>query len=135
MAVGAFLAVGGLAAAVYLPGLPLTVVEALLVISGVASGAAVIAYAAAREHNSPSAAGATIGFVNMVAVGSGAVFQPLIGWLLDLKWDGAMVGGARVYSAETFETALLTLIAAGVVGLVAALMVRETRCQQMRVEE
>ena len=134
MAVGSACTVSSLAAAIYLPGLPLGAVQTLLFVSGVASGSAVIAYAAAREHNPPSAAGATIGFVNMVAVGSGAVFQPMIGWLLDFNWDGAMAEGARVYSVETFETALLTLIGAGMVGVAAALMVRETHCKQVRGE-
>jgi hypothetical protein len=72
------------------------------------------------------AAGATVGIINGFVVGSGAVLQPLLGWLLDLAWDGTMADGARVYTAAAYESAFLVLPVIGLFGLLIALIVRET---------
>ncbi|MCW8836261.1 MAG: MFS transporter [Rhodospirillales bacterium] len=120
-----------LALAIYLPGVPLTGVFALLFLNGLFSGSMVISFAASREHNRPGASGAVIGVVNMMVMASGATFQPLIGWILDLNWDGAMLDGARVYSVAAYHTAFLTLLACGVTAFVSAVLVRETFCRQV----
>jgi MFS family permease len=87
----------------------------------------VLAFALVREHNPPGTTGAAYGLVNTFVVGSGAVFQPLVGWLLDLGWDGTLAGGARVYAEETFRSALWTLPAISAVGVVAALLMTESK--------
>ena len=88
-----------------------------------------MSYAAAREHTAGGGTGAALGFVNMVSVLGGAVFQPLIGWLLDLQWDGRLADGARVYAAEAFRTAFIVLPALYVLAFLSALRVRETWCR------
>ncbi len=72
---------------------------------------------------------AALGFVNMVSVLGGAVFQPLIGWLLDLQWDGRLADGARVYAAETFRKAFIVLPMLYALAFVSGLRVRETFCR------
>ena len=64
-------------------------------------------------------------FVNCAVVATGAIFQPLVGALLDLGWDGTLIEGARVYSAGTFQEALSSLAAFLAVGLAAGLALRE----------
>ena len=54
----------------------------------------------AREHNRPDAVGISTAAVNVMAGGIGGGMQPVIGWVLDLYWDGRMEGGARLYSVE-----------------------------------
>ena len=56
----------------------------------------------------------------MTVMGTSAIFQPLIGWLLDLGWDGTVENGVRVYSPENYRMAMLALMAAGIAGVVAA---------------
>ena len=63
--------------------------------------------------------------------GAGAVMQPLIGWLLDSNWDGTMQAGARIYSAGNYSTAFLSLLVVNAAALVGAMLLRETRCQQL----
>ena len=46
--------------------------------------------------------------------GGGALYQPLLGWLLDLAWTGEMVGGARAYAPAAYSTAFSVLIAGAV---------------------
>jgi len=111
---------------IYVPDLPLEVIYTLLFLHGVFNGGMVVCFAAAREHNRPESAGATLGFVNTMVMASGAIFQPLIGWLLDVNWDGVINAGSRVYSPEAYKMAFLSLIACSVVAVVMAALLRET---------
>jgi MFS family permease len=129
MLAGAATGVASTAAALYIPGLPITIYSALLFFVGFGGGAMAVSYAAAREHTAGGGTGAALGFVNMVSVLGGAVFQPLIGWLLDLQWDGRLAGGARVYAAETFRNAFIVLPALYGLAFLFALRVRETFCR------
>ena len=53
--------------------------------------------------------GAALGFMNTANMIGGAVGQPLIGWLLDLTWDGTLVNSARVYTTENYQFSLSCL--------------------------
>ncbi|MCW5730767.1 MAG: MFS transporter [Alphaproteobacteria bacterium] len=115
----------------FLGGLPdLRWFGAFSFLQGLGAGCMVVAFAAAREHNPVNATGAAYGLVNTFVVASGALFQPLIGWLLDQRWSGTMLDGARVYSPDTYTFALSSLLVMSVIGLVMALLVRETHCRQ-----
>ncbi|MBL8807728.1 MAG: MFS transporter [Rhodospirillales bacterium] len=116
-----------LIALVYIPALPTAVLGTLMFTNGIFASGMVLAYGAARAHNPPEASGATYGLVNTGVVGSGAIFQPLIGLFLDLNWGGAMQAGARVYSASAYEIAFTILPAAAAVGTLAAMLTREKR--------
>ena len=129
MLIGAVGALVAFVALVYLPGLPLPAVRFLIFANGFFSGSAAVAYALAREHNPPDTAGVTLGCINAAVPLSASVFQPLVGWLLDLGWDGSMIGGARIYAPEAFRSAFLPLIAAGIVAVLAASLVRESWCR------
>lgn len=113
-----------------LPGLPLPAVAALVFATGVGGASLVLALACGREHNALANAGLTIGIVNTAITGSGALMQPLIGWLLDAGWDGALVEGARVYAPALYGRALLVLPALGALGLLALAAIRETGARQ-----
>ena len=129
MVVGVTVTLLAILAVVYLPGLPPPAAYALLFISGLSSGASGLCYAAAREVNLAEVTGMAIAVVNMASAITSAVFQPFIGWLLDLEWAGGMADGARVYSAGTYRIAFLAMAGWGVAGIIAALLVRETHCR------
>ena len=122
------LAMAGLA---WAPGLPLWAVSALCFLCGFGGSGQILGFAAVRELNPPAAAGAAIGVVNAVVTGAGALFQPLLGWLLDLAWTGEMADGVRVYSIAAYGTAFSVLVAAAVVGIACILLMRETGCRQI----
>jgi MFS family permease len=117
-------------AIIYLPGLPPWGMGALMAVLGLFGASMIMTFAAAREHNPPSVGGAAIGFINTGTVGSGALAQPLIGWLLDLSWTGEMAAGARLYPLAAYETALLLLPAWSALAFAACLFYRETYCRQ-----
>lgn len=127
---GLAICAGSIAALVWLPDLPLAAVMALCVACGFGGSSQIVGFAAARESNDVALAGTAIGFVNGVVTGAGALYQPLLGWLLDLQWSGGMAAGARVYDAAAYRNALTVLVAGAVVGLLCTLMVRETWCRQ-----
>lgn len=98
---------------------------ALMAAIGFAASPMVVGVALARESNPPAVSGTVLGFVNTFVVGSGALFQPLIGYFLDLQWDGRTVAGARVYGAAAYHVALAVLPATVAIGAVAALASRD----------
>ena len=123
MACAAGLSLLGWLILLYVPNLSLVASQFLLFAIGAASGAMVICIAAARERASAAVSGATTGFINTAMVGSGAITQPAIGYLLDLNWDGTLEAGVRIYSLGAFDAALVTLPICAAVGLTAALLV------------
>lgn len=126
---GAACAAATLAAIIYIPALPMAVLGALMLVHGIAASSMIVLFAAVREHNRPAASGMAMGFANTAVVGSGAVFQPLIGALLDLGWDGTLVEGARIYASGGYRAAFAVLLVATTLGIAAACAQRETHCR------
>lgn len=120
---------------IYAPPLPNVVLTALIFAMGFGGASLLFAFATGREHNTPATAGTAIGIVNTAVVGSGALFQPIIGLLLDLNWSGTLVDGARVYTPQAFRLALTVLPMTAILGLVALAFLKETYCRQHSADE
>lgn len=118
-----------MAAAIYAPGLAVGLRQILLAMTGLFAGGFVLSFATGRENSPAWASGAALGVVNTASMMSGAIFQPLIGWLLDINWDGGLEAGGRVYAPAAWEAAFLVMPACLAVALAAALAVRETFCR------
>lgn len=103
----------------------------LFLLNGIGSSAMIVAYGAVRELNRQENSATALGLVNMFVVGSGAVLQPLIGWLLDLNWSGDTLDGARIYDSVAYATAFSTLVVANVLGLACTFWLRETWCRPL----
>lgn len=101
----------------------------LFFVNGIGSCAMVVCFGAVRELNRRENSATALGLMNMFVVGSGAILQPLIGWLLDLNWSGDMLDGARLYDASAYAVGFTTLVAANVLGLVCGFGLRETYCR------
>jgi len=114
-----------LSAILYLPGIPLWMVGMLCFGVGAGGSAQIVSFALAREHNPPHLSGTAIGVLNALVTGAGAVFQPLVGWLLDFGWDGTLLDGARVYAVGAYHSALSVLVGACIIGILCAVAVRE----------
>ena len=127
---GLMLSAAAMAALAWAPGLPLWAVGVLCFLCGFGGAGQILGFAAVRELNPPAAAGAAIGVVNALVTGAGALYQPLLGWLLDLAWTGEVAGGARVYTVTAYSTAFSVLVAGALVGIACVLLMRETRCRQ-----
>jgi MFS family permease len=119
-----------MAALVYVPGMPTAAMAGLCFLCGFGGASQIVGFAAVREHNAAALSGTAIGFVNGMVTGAGALYQPLLGWLLDLAWGGQMTSGARVYDAAAYQFAFSVLVVGAFVGLLCTLAMRETYCRQ-----
>ena len=122
-------ALATLAVALYLPGLPLIAVQGLLLVHGVFSGTMVLSFAVARENNR-RAFGATARRLRQHG-GDGLERRfPAADRLAARQGVGWAPGGrrARLFAGD-FKAALVTLLVAGAVACVAAVLTRETHCR------
>ncbi len=124
---GASLGLSALAIIIYVPAMPPAVLALLLFVCGFSCGSVAISFAIARETNDAQLGGMALAFINMSVVGSGALFQPLIGALLDWQWGGQFVDGARVYGPEAYRIAFSVLILFLLLGILAGLTIRDSR--------
>ncbi len=85
------------------------------------SGIVVIAFTANKELFPVEIAGTAIGLVNLFPFAGGAVFQPLLGYILE---KNGVVNGA--FTLGGYQQAFLALFACGIVALLASLCMKET---------
>ncbi len=79
---------------------------------GVLLGGQALKFNAAFAHASPAVSASIVGFVNMLCMFGGFVFQQLVGFLLDIFWDGGMEAGHKIYSTDNFSHALIIHVVA-----------------------
>lgn len=103
-------------------GLGLYVLFALM---GAGISGASLAWALGKELNPPELAGTSTSLVNTGGFLGTALFQPLVGWVIDR-------GGAN--GLEDYRRGAMVLAGLAVAGVVAAFMVRETNCRSAYVE-
>lgn len=99
-----------LSAVYYIPGMPLWLLTTCLFLAGFSLGGQFLAFSMAGAINPLSAAGTAAGFQNMICMLSGVLFQPFLGWLLDLSWKGNLLNGIRVYTASEYTFAFTPII-------------------------
>jgi MFS family permease len=114
---------------IFMPHLPISLLFALLFIYGIANSGATLSYAVASELHTKAVAGTSVSIANMMSILIGAICQPIVGLILDLFWDGQTAGGIKIYSINDYQTALATLIALLIIGIILSLLIKETFCQ------
>jgi len=107
------------------------ILSALMFLCGMSGSTMTVTFSAIRELNPVRFSGTSLGLMNMWVVGSGAVMQPVIGWLLDRNWQGVLVDGARSYSAAAYQSAFISLLMVNGIALLCLVMLKETRCRQL----
>jgi MFS family permease len=131
---GLALQTASLAVLIYVPGLPVLAIGSLCFLTGFLGSSQVVCFALAKETHRAGVSSTAIGFVNSMVTGAGALFQPLVGLLLDLAWAGQTVQGARVYDTAAYRSALSSLVVCGIGGFLCLLAVRETYCRPAEEE-
>ncbi len=104
---------------------PQPILTGILFLTGVFLGGQFMCYSIVTEINPLSVSGMATGCQNMACLTSGIIFQPLIGWILDLFWDQTIIDGIRVYSCETFQISLSVILVCMALAFVASLFIRE----------
>jgi sugar phosphate permease len=118
---------------IFIP-LSLPAIFVLLFCYGMTNTGVAISYAIASEINPPRINGTSIAFANMASVLIGACFQPIIGWVLDMHWQGTMANGIRIFTTGDYHTALAALPVCSLLSLFFAFFVKETYCRNVAVK-
>ena len=127
--VGALVCGLGFLTLLLLPSPSRAVLSLLFIVTGLGGACMVLTFGLVRVGNPPAHAAAAMGVVNTCVVGSGAVMQPLIGWLLERGWDGRLQEGVQVFDAANYRLAFATLLILVVIGGLASLTLKERETQ------
>jgi MFS family permease len=130
LALGQLVVAASMLAALFAPPGGLAVVIPALLAFSIGAAGYLVSFALAREHAPEGGSATALALVNGTIMGGGALLQPLIGWLLDLQWDGNVADGARVYGAVAFRNACLILPLLSLVGLALLRALREPPAPQ-----
>jgi sugar phosphate permease len=107
--------------------LPLWAFFALLFGMGVTGGAFVLTWPIGREVNPPHLAGTAVAVVNVGGFMGAALTQGPLGAVLDARWTGAMVAGARAYPVEAYRAAFAVCCGFVLASFLLSFLLRETR--------
>ncbi len=111
------------------PGLSLTVLTLLLVLTGLSSGCMIISFAFAKESVPAHLAGTATGMTNMGVMMGPTLLQPAIGWVLDRQWTGMLEDGVRVYSLDAYRAGFGLMIVWAALAVLLLFFTRETFCR------
>lgn len=103
----------------------------LLILTGVFCGAEMVCFTGATYGANAKNSGLIIGVVNTFNMLGGALLQQLIGFLLDLKWRGAVdSNGIRAYSVQDFESAFSVLLLVIILCALASMMLAKQKAEK-----
>jgi len=128
---GCAVSLAGWIVALYASRLPLAVLVSVLVITGFSSGCMIISFAFVKDSVPAALSGTATGVVNMGVMSGPMLLQPLVGWVLDLRWNGALVEGIRVYGQGAYREGFALMIAWTVLALVLLCFTHETHCRPL----
>lgn len=129
---GTLVAILTLSGVLYLPHSHTGLLSFLLFLFGLGASCFFLCFAMIRETLPLAIAATVLGFMNTFDSICEALSEPLIGKILDMGWEGAMIKGARVFSVHDYHLSLGLLVFYLVVALVFLFFTKETYCQQSR---
>ncbi|WP_298624346.1 MFS transporter [uncultured Legionella sp.] len=81
----------------------------ILFVLGLGAGGQTVSFAVVKENNTSELVGTASGFNNLSVLIGGAIFQPLVGYMLEHSGSGRIIDGVQVYSIAGYQTALLVM--------------------------
>ena len=126
---GTLLALASITTIIYNSNLSYASLASLLFFFGFSISSFLLCFTMMREINLPGLVATAIGFMNAFDALCGAVSDPLTGWFLDLKWDGKIIDGARVFSVINYKIAFITIPVYLLLSLFILYKVKETKCK------
>ena len=106
--------------------LPLWGLYALFFGMGIVGAAFVVTWPLGREVNPPELAGIAVAVVNLGGFVGAALTQGPLGALLDARWTGEMLSGARAYPVEAYRASFAVSAALVLCASLTSLFFRET---------
>ena len=120
---------------IYAPHLSELLIYSLLLLFGIVCGTQALTFGLVRDNNPTSIAGTAMGFNNMAIVLGGAIFQPVVGVILDHEWHGTLLHGIRVYDTSAFDISLLVVPICFVLAIIVSVFfIAPERCQLLPIQ-
>lgn len=90
----------------YSPNLSYKTLNGLILLYGIASSTEIVAFVMANELIKKAMPGTIFAVINLIVTLGGAVFQPLVGKLLDFFSDGTTVNAVHIYNMTDYKLSL-----------------------------
>ena len=126
---GAALLLAGFGAMALFPAMPLALLVPLLLVASIGAATMVISFAYAKESVPTHLQGTATGIANTGVMTGTLTQMPVIGLLLDARWQGAIANGVRQYGLDAFQVALQFLAAWTTLATILLLLTRETHAR------
>ncbi len=104
---------------------------ALFAVMGLVTAGFSLTWACAKEVNPPLLSGMSTSIANIGGFLAGALLQPLVGWVMDLGWKGAMLNGSRFYEVDAWRNGVLVVALCALMGAIGSWWIHETRCRNV----
>lgn len=126
---GTFLALVSLLIVLYLPNQQLRTLIILLFVYGFSTSAFFTSFAMIRELFAIIIAATVLGIMNTFNAVFEALFEPLVGVLLDWTWAGEVEHGLHQFSVQGYYISLMLLPISLMLSLLTLLFIKETYCR------
>lgn len=97
----------------------------LFVLLGATGTAFTLLWACAKDACPSQYAGMSTSVVNAAQFLGVGLLQPIVGWILDRGWTGAIQNGVRVYSADSYRVGIGLFLVCTLIGLACCVVMRE----------
>lgn len=125
MIIGACLSLGVFMLIYYARTLGLIEAIVLFFALGLLISSQILSYPLIAESNPHALTGSAEGLASVLIM-AGGFTQALFGFLMDLNWQHVYKDGIRWYSSTDYRTAMLIMFVGFIIGILAALLIRET---------
>ncbi|HVY54099.1 MAG TPA: MFS transporter, partial [Gammaproteobacteria bacterium] len=120
----------------YVPGLTSAQLSVAFFLLGFCCGSHPICFAIGKENNPIQISGTAVAATNMLTMMGGALFQPLVGKLLDWHASGAIgANGLPIYTTQDYLFALSIVPVGVAIGGFLCFFLKETYCQSQAKEK
>ena len=116
----------------YLNHIPVWLLIGLFSLVGFAASAIVIGMAFVKESVPLALAGTVSGISNMGMEMGPMMLQPTIGAILDMRWNGVLENGIRIYNLNAYHMAFAAIIGLSILGVLLITFAKETFCKQLQ---
>ena len=120
----------------YVPNIPIAYLYPIFFTIGFCCGAHSLTFALGKENNPIQISGTAVATTNALIMVGGAIFQPLVGILLDLHTVSPIdASGLPVYTASDYVFALSIVPIGVALGIFLSLFLKETYCKSQAKAE
>jgi MFS family permease len=119
----------------YVPGLTTSGLYFSFFMIGFCCGAHPLCFALGKENNPIQISGTAVAVTNMLIMAGGAIFQPVVGKLLDYHANNQLdVNGIPMYSSSDYTFALSIVPIGVAIGIFLSVFLKETYCESQADE-